>query len=312
MGRQCPYCGERSNDGMLCHRCTKATRRALGRVIELWPTLQETVTRRDRIGEASEIRSQSIHGPLPFREAASNVASRVRSDLVGWVRICAEDYGAELPRDSVPAMCRLLIENAKRLRTSEAAAEWAGDIVTARDSILWAVDLMDRRAPAGPCPELTADNEPCPGVIVATYPIDETLPPRMDCTKPTPDATVCSRSWPSKEWRQLGPRILARQAQIDGQVSRGRKVEPPPAAYDQPPAWLGAKVLVSVGDASVIYGVPMETIKTWIKRGKLAKHSIATAAISGQGRPATVAVDPVEVAARVEEAVAASLRRRPD
>lgn len=308
MGRQCPYCGERSNDGMLCHRCVKATKRALARIIELWPTLQETITRRDRIGEPSEIRAQSIYGPLPYREPASNVANRVRADLVGWVRICADDYGADLPRDTVPAMCRLLIDRARQLRTSNAAAGWASDMVIARDSILRAVDLTDRRAPAGPCPEVTADNEPCPGVIVTTYPVDETVPPRMDCTKPTPDAAVCSRSWPSKEWRALGPRILARQAQIDGQKSRGRKVEAESAVYDTPAPWLGGKVLLSVGDASVIYGVERSKLEWWLRTGKLTRHPIVTAEASG-GRPTTVAVDPVEVAARIEEAIAASLRR---
>lgn len=303
--RPCPSCGEHTRDGHLCWRCTRHTKRALLRIAELWPTLQETITRQDRTGTTSEIHAQTIHGPLPFAPVASDVAARVRTDLTHWTHICIDTYQAATPPDRIPSMCRFLVAYAADLRRHEHAGTWADQVTWARDSILWAVDLTDRRTPAGPCPESTEDGEPCPGVIVAIYPVDENVSPRMDCTRPhgLPDgAKVCGRSWPSQDFRHLGGRILARQQQIDEQIARGRprtdSDDTAATVYTPPQPWSGGKLLLSIADAAIIYGVPRSRIEWWIRNGDLERYprpNWPPDPPGRPGRPVTVAVDPVVV-----------------
>lgn len=123
--------------------------------------------------------------------------------LVDWVRVCVEDFGAPWPKDRIGSMCRLLVAYAGRLRTSAVAVGWMLDLIEAQGAIARAIDLTDRRAVAGPCPERTDDSEPCPGMIFAVYPVDENARPRMECTPMARGDSVCGRTWPSEDWRQL-------------------------------------------------------------------------------------------------------------
>ncbi len=220
----CPYCKEASRDGLLCPRCTREAKRNLRRIVELWPTLQESVTRRDNLEPASEVRSKQIHGALPFRTDASAVADKVRSDMVMWARICVEDYSAPWPRNTIASVCQMLIGQASNLRRHPDAGGWAWDAAAAVRWITAAVDLTDRRAVAGPCPEATGDGEPCPGIVFAVYPVDDRESPHLDCSRnpAMPDAEVCGRSWPAKEFNRMGLRIAGRQAQIEAQIARAR------------------------------------------------------------------------------------------
>lgn len=287
----CPYCGERSGDGHLCHECTRATKRALRRIAKLWPTLQETITRQDKFGSPSEVRSDAIYGPVPFSERASATADDVRAKLVGWVKVCMEDYQAPCPADRVPAMCRMLVDYAPRLRTSPAAEEWADEIAEARDSVARAVDLPSDRAkvPTGPCPERTSDGEPCSGVVVAVYPKDDDERPRMDCTPPAPGVQVCAGSWTPEGWANVGERIMARKRQIDEQKRRGRP-EAEVMSYLEPPKLLGVKVMLTIADAVVVCGVPRSTLYRWLSSGRVEQRKV----IDPVGRPVMV-VDPADV-----------------
>ena len=280
--RECPYCGQRSEDGHLCHKCTRATKKALRRIADLWPILQETITRRDRLTPAAEIRAETIYGPIPFKAQASEVASKVRARLVPWVKICVEDYGAEFPPDRVGSFCGLLSAYSGRLRTHAESEAWADEVASSRDEIAGAVDLPADRAkvPTGPCPEHTADDEPCAGVIFAIYPAVEELSPHMDCVSPTPGVVVCGKSWPAKDWAHLGSRILARQAQIAEQKSRGRQPDQAAAQYIEPAEWMGARVFLSVADASVVYGIPLRKLYRWLAAGRIRTYEVPAAVLS--------------------------------
>ena len=297
--RECPFCGKASRDGHLCHKCTRETREALARIAELWPVLQETITRQDVLTPPSEVHADMIHGPLPYKAPAAEVADRARARLVTWVRLAMADHGAPCPPDVVPAFCSLLIAYASALRLRDDAEDWADEVVSMRDEIAGAVDLPAERSrvQTGPCPERTSDHEPCPGVVVAIYPRD--LPPHADCTPPAPGLTVCGRSWPAESWGSLGGRIVARQRQIEVQKSRG-KTDDAAMAYIEPPEWMGAKVYLTVPDAAVVCGVPSSTLYRWVSAGEIDTFSVSA---SAAGRRDVLVVDPEHVAKRRARAI---------
>lgn len=102
---------------------------------------------------------------------------------------------------------------------------------------------------------------------------------------------------PSTCWARasIGPRIKARQAQIDAQRERGGWVaEIAPAVYSKPATWLGGKELLSIDDAAVIYGLARSKIERWLRDGKITRHRMVGLPTK-TGRPVSVAVDPVEI-----------------
>lgn len=298
--RECPYCGTTSRDGHLCHKCTRTTKRNLARIAELWPVLQETITRQDVLTPPSEVHADTVHAPLPYKAAAADVADRVRHRLVSWVRLAMDEHGAPCPPDLVPAMCHLLTAYAAQLRVRADAEEWADEIAASRDEIAGAVDLPAERAKvtAGPCPEHTDDDEPCPGVVIAIYPRD--LPPRADCTATTPGTAVCGRTWPAKDWAHLGSRIAARRRQVDQQLARGKDPDAVTMAYLEPPAWMGARVYLTVPDAAVVCGVPVSTLYRWVAAGEV--DTMLVPSTTSGGREVQV-VDPAKVSRRHARAI---------
>lgn len=291
--KPCSYCGKHSKDGGLCGSCVNSTKIALARVAELWPILEETIFRRDRLAAASEIRAETIYGPMPFKVAASDVAANVRTRIVGWVRILVEDFGAEYPPDRIPAMCGLISGYSSRLRLYSEADTWADEIASSRDEILAVIDLPAERSrvKVGPCPDRTEDGEPCPGTMFAIYPGATNLRPYLECRRPDPLTFVCGRVWTPETWAHMGSRIAARRKLLADQLTRGKRLVP-----DLEPAtpilstinWEGGRGFVSIGDASVTYGIPLSTLYRWADLGKLTKYKMGT----------TVLVDPIEVAGR--------------
>lgn len=293
MTRTCQRCQKRSTDGHLCHECTRAAKAAVGRVAELWPHVEEAITRRDHLEPSGEVRAKMIFGPLPFRPEVQKVADEVRNDLVGWARICIEEYGCDAPADTIGGVCGLLVEQARRLRRHPAANEWAGSMLANLHRISKAIDLADRRLLAGPCPERTQpDNEPCGGMVYAVYPVDERERARAECTKPPMVSSVCGRVWQPEEFDTLGRKLIARQAQIDaqkGRVATDAKVDE--FAID-PPEGLA---IISVADAATIYGIPQRTIYRWTESGhQLIRYHLVAEITSG--RSASVGVDSEQVA----------------
>lgn len=276
--KPCPQCGQRSNDGHLCHICTSRLRVRLTHAVEpsvatLWPVLQETVTRRDRLTQPSEVHADTIHGPLPFKDHASRVADDVRGKLLGWVRIAIDDLGADCPADDPVAWCHLLARMLPRWRTHEGAVDFWREVWIMPTAMLAAMDYPEERAriPAGPCPEHTEDQEPCPGQVVSIFPADQAIPPRAECTPRSKGDPVCGRVWPSTEWAGLGLAILVREAQIARQQQRGRTPTPTRDQWQKPD---GRRDLIDVLDAAALYGVPMGTLRQWMSAGVVVRHRV--------------------------------------
>lgn len=292
MTKTCPRCQKHSTDGHLCHECTKAAKDATKRIAELWPHLEEAITRRDHLEPSGEVRAKMIFGPLPYRPEVQKVADEVRNDLVGWARICIEELGATVPANSMGGICGLLVDQARKLRKHEAASEWAGAMLADLHRISKAIDLSDRRLLAGPCPERTEDDEPCAGLVYGIYPVDDRERPRAECTKPPKVKAVCGRVWMPEEFDTLGRRIITRQAQIDAQKGRAATDEQVADFAIEPPDGV---VVMSVADASVVYSVPQSTIYRWVESGhRLIRYRLVTEVTTG--RPASVGVDSEQVA----------------
>lgn len=271
----CPSCEARSGDGMLCHRCMRNTRKALRQIAEWWPVLQETIARQDRLHATAQ--SGAVFRPVPFEPAASALADEIHSDLVGWVRILAEEMAGPWPeRDSTPALARHLEHHLTTLRRHEAA-----DSLPALDcwpgKIRRAVDYPDERGKikVGPCPERvgadeTSPGEACSGIVWARFFEGSEQRPTMTCEPPpTPGALVCGREWPAGQWREPATRILRRMD--EQRVSRERAAHYAPKV-DKPPAPLPVASiipLVTIADASIIYGVPEGTIRRWLSEHRL-------------------------------------------
>ena len=273
----CPACSGRSRDGMLCHGCMRTTRKALEHIAEWWPTLEETITRQARLRTPAA--SGAVFRPVPFEPAASALADEIHSDLVGWVRILAEEMAGPWPeRDSTPALARHLEHHLTTLRRHEAA-----DSLPALDcwpgKIRRAVDYPDERGKikVGPCPERvgadeTSPGEACSGIVWARFFEGSEQRPTMTCEPPpTPGAVVCGREWPAGQWREPATRILRRMD--EQRVSRERAAHyAPKVDMTEPPAPLPrASIipLVTIADAAIIYGIPEGTIRRWLTEGKL-------------------------------------------
>ena len=304
--RVCPFCGEGSRDGHLCHKCTGNVRKAIVRVAQLWVSLEEAITRQDHLQPPNEVRAEVLFGPLPFRLVPSEVAKDARQRLSRWVGVVVATSSGSGPENSIGAYCRYLLDHTPMLRVRDDAEEWADDMTLCRDQIAGAVDLPAERSrvTVGPCPERTDDEEPCSGIVVAVYPSDMDESPHMDCTPPPPGEDgkpikVCARSWTPPQWAHLGARIAAKQQQVamqkarvhsDGEVMR----------YLEPPEWLGAKVFLTVADASVVCGVPLSTLHRWVKAGEVPAQMVPATVL---GKREVQVVDPAKVAARQARAV---------
>ena len=296
--RACPYCGERSADGHMCHKCLAKTKQAIVRIGQLWVHLEEAITRQDHFQPPNEVRAAALFGPLPFRLVPSEVAHDARQRLTKWVGVVQRDWHLQEPHNTIGAYCRLLLAYAPKMRTTAYAEAWADDMSLVRDEIAGAVDLPAERSrvTVGPCPDRTEDEEPCAGIIVAVYPSDLDESPHMDCTRPAQGVEVCGRSWPSATWTRLGSRIVARQHQIAEQKERRSSDQDAAAtAYVEPAEWMGAQVFLTVRDASVVCGVPVSTLHRWIAAGELATRLVPAVVL---GKRELRVVDPRHVARR--------------
>lgn len=180
MTTTCPRCAAATSDGALCTRCTSTLRRTLHDIAHLWPTLVETVTRQDRTGTPSEIRSHDAGQPIPFREHAAQLAQDVHAILASWMRAAHQDLGIALPADDqVPAIAWRLHNAVPALRRHEAAADLTNEIVNLADRIQTEIDLptIRTRITIGPCP-----NPDCDGTMQATIHDDPQKPSTITCT----------------------------------------------------------------------------------------------------------------------------------
>ncbi len=275
----CPACAGRSTDGMLCHTCTRRTRKALRQIAEWWPTLEETITRQARL-RANES-SGAVFRPLPFEADASRLADEIHNDLVGWIRIALEVGAPHPEQGATPALALHLAAHMDALRHHKAADSLPTVDDWAR-AIRRAVDYPDERGRilVGPCPEKDADAEPCPGVIWARF-FEEGQRPTMTCERAQPtDAETCGRVWHAEHFREASGKILARMEELRRQRDLAAQYAPKTPAEPEPPAPLpmGSIIpLVSVPDAAVIYGIPEGTIWRWLTERKLWPFGLRSA-----------------------------------
>ena len=195
----CPLCGGRAKDAHPCPTCWRRHRRRVEALPSLDAELETTITRQDHLGQVSDIKARTVHGPLPYNPDASEVRTQLRATLVSWVRLSCDDYQQPYPSDTIEAMA-LHLADTRRARTHEAALEFHDEIRDLHHACLRAIDYPDERGriKVGPCPEHGPDGEPCGGLLWAHLPREEVVFMRCDC---------CGREWSSIEWATLGRRI---------------------------------------------------------------------------------------------------------
>lgn len=236
MTRPCPTCHEDTRDGHVCHKCAREARKHLRHIPWLYARLDETIGRRDHLresGSGATVRPVTYatkaevpdspylgsSGPMPYRPDAADLRDTVKASLVGWVRIACEDYGWRPPSDRITAICHWLADRTNKLRTHEAADEYVREVRDLHDRMLTAINPPAMwRYEAGPCPEVTDDGEPCPGIVHAEVPHEGSgVPPLMRCD-------TCTAEWASWEWARAGRRIEARRQQIARQREYGGRI----------------------------------------------------------------------------------------
>lgn len=143
-------CGQPVADATVCATCAGMLTAALRKVEEwLADELETTLTRQDRTARPSG-GGRPAETPLPYSGRASEASWVLRSALVGWVRMIAED---DWPDDTLPAIARWLRGRVEVIRHHPAAAEALDEITAAAQEAERAVDLPHSGMLAGTCPE---------------------------------------------------------------------------------------------------------------------------------------------------------------
>lgn len=171
-------------DAHICTGCTTRTTARLRDAADLWPELDTTIARRDRIGDptpragrpapTSPIRpggdqatDQATGWPsgLPVNLAASETADVVRNTINTWARVVADEVGADLP-DDMPQLMRWLAGRMEWIRHQTWAAEAIDELAGVPGLLAKAIDRPAPRHYLGPCSGCGIDLYVRPG---ATY-----------------------------------------------------------------------------------------------------------------------------------------------
>lgn len=170
-------CGRpRPGSSYICGACVADLERALGDAGFLAAQLQVTFTRQARICSGGGRRSGER--PLPYDGRASRLALRLRTELVGWVRVLSERapeplHGpvcvacrhwscravrkSRMPGDTVAQMAAWLLLYLDDIRRHEAAAEMVADVTSITRTAERLVDRPADRVYGGPCDLCGAD-----------------------------------------------------------------------------------------------------------------------------------------------------------
>jgi hypothetical protein len=142
------------DDATACTTCAQKAAQALRRVAEwLADDLVVATSRQTALGgsrgggkptKASEV-------PLPLDLRASEALAVLRSTLVGWVRVIAEDHTGSHPADTVKAMAAWLAPVIGWARGAEYGAELIDEILAAVAQAVKAVDRPQALTYAGRC-----------------------------------------------------------------------------------------------------------------------------------------------------------------
>lgn len=152
-GPTCKACTRPVADSAyLCQGCTDRLARDLGDIGALAEEVQTTRLRQSRTGgQATGVLSRSSEKPLPWDERAAEVADVLRSTVVAWARVVAEERGRRLPENTMTDLGRYLLANLEWLRHHDAADECADEIGHVVALARRTVDRHQERAYAGPC-----------------------------------------------------------------------------------------------------------------------------------------------------------------
>jgi hypothetical protein len=149
----CPACARRSDDGLVCARCTRFAVNDLAAIAGLWPDLEVTLTRQARVGGPAGRRSRLHVAPVPFHEAAATVVGDVRFALVAWM--AAFDLGDTLPSTNPAPICRWLADRANRWRGHPEGHLFADEIGDCARRVVRVIDAPPVTIYLGTCDEIT-------------------------------------------------------------------------------------------------------------------------------------------------------------
>lgn len=193
----CPACRAEQPDGILCRQCRVKTAAALDELPALHRALVETLTRQDNVAPKADGAHHAFAQPLAFNANASALATDLRAQLVGWVKVTIEDMHAACPDDTIPAMVMHLRHWLTAFAKHEAAAEFAAEVQAMPPAIRRAIDKPDRRIRITACVQVYV-GERCPGTISAHLRESVSL---LRCD-------TCGQEWEKDRWELVREGVM--------------------------------------------------------------------------------------------------------
>lgn len=145
----CPACDGRSDDGLICPRCTYRYRKDLRSIVGLMKELDTTLTRQSQTGSGNG--GKNATRPLPFDVHASEMWDEAKTFLVNWVRTFTL---GDWPDDTIPSICAWLLDKDQRIRGHEEGAYFVDEIGDVVRRLRRAIDLRPEMVYLGVCPHV--------------------------------------------------------------------------------------------------------------------------------------------------------------
>lgn len=143
----CPACDGRSDDGLICNRCTANYRKDLRAIPGLMRELETTLTRQSQTGTGNGGKNSTR--PLPFDVTASEVGAEVRAFLKVWVDTFI--LGDDWPGDTPALKCTWLLKVEQRIRGHEEADLFVDEIADVVRRLRRTIDLRPEMVYLGVC-----------------------------------------------------------------------------------------------------------------------------------------------------------------
>ena len=201
----CAYCAAEVHDTVICGRCIGILKQDLRMMPDHAAEIHVAMQRMVNMVERND-GGKSADTALVFNEKAAEVLHDMRGTLVGWCRLLWEERHIGLPhKNTIRALSDHLLGNVNILVSHSAAGELADEVATLVRDAVKVIDSPELRSRVelGPCIETVA-NDPCPGPVVAYIYADGDMMGNWRCVH-------CKREWQPREWRDVGPLIMARE-----------------------------------------------------------------------------------------------------
>lgn len=193
--KTCPRCGQREDQGWMCHDCTTHLRNSLSAIRNDWPDLMDAFTKARGIPLDGEGHGKSHEHALPFDDQAAEVSRHIRAVLVSWTKVTVDEFGATCPRDRIGAMVSHLEAWLPTIRKQE----WVLDLCDEADDLhAWLIGALQQgegrlvTLQRASCPE-------CGGALTARVGLDWSRNPQIRCR----GAADCGREWGAGAWDEL-------------------------------------------------------------------------------------------------------------